>query len=110
MRRVSGMFCLFLALSALCICVQPLQAEASPSPSIQIVIPAAPGDGGDIAGRLIAEELTKILKTPVVAVNKPGAAAAVGTDFVAKSKKDGYTLLYGITAGVIYAPALHPET
>ena len=35
---------------------------------------------------------------------------SVGTDFVAKSKKDGYTLLYGISAGVIYHPALHPET
>ena len=109
MRRVSGMFCLFLALCALGVGVQPLQAETYPSHSIQIVIPAAPGDGGDIAGRLIAEELTKILKTPVVAVNKPGAAAAVGTDFVAKSKKDGYTLLYGITAGTVYSPALSGE-
>jgi tripartite-type tricarboxylate transporter receptor subunit TctC len=56
------------------------------------------------------EELTKILKTPIVAVNKPGGAAAVGTDFVAKGKKDGYTLLYGISAGTIYSPALSPET
>jgi tripartite-type tricarboxylate transporter receptor subunit TctC len=89
--------------------VQPLQAEQYPSHTIQVVIPSAPGDVGDIAGRLISEELTKTLKVSVVPVNKPGAAAAVGTDFVAKSKKDGYTLLYGITAGTVYSPALSQE-
>jgi tripartite-type tricarboxylate transporter receptor subunit TctC len=110
MSRFTVRFCLFLALYALGIGVQPLQAEQYPSHPIQLVIPAAPGDGGDIAGRLISEELAKILKTSVVPVNKPGAAAAVGTDFVAKSKKDGYTLLYGITAGTVYSPALSQES
>ncbi len=90
--------------------VQTLQAQPYPSHPIQLVIPGAPGDAGDIAARLLMEELTKILKAPIVAVNKPGGAAAVGTDFVAKSKKDGYTLLYGISAGTIYSPALSPET
>jgi tripartite-type tricarboxylate transporter receptor subunit TctC len=89
MGRFSGMFCLFLALCALVIGVQPLQAEHTWSP-IQIIIPAAPGDGG--APRLIAEELTKILKTPVVAVNSLGAA--VSALICRKSKKD-ITPLYG---------------
>ena len=109
MRRFTGMLVWFSALFVLGFWIQPLQAEQYPSHPIQLVIPAAPGDGGDIAGRLIAEELTKILKTSVVPVNKPGAAAAVGTDFVVKSKKDGYTLLYGITAGTVYSPALSGE-
>jgi tripartite-type tricarboxylate transporter receptor subunit TctC len=90
--------------------IQTLHAQSFPSHPITLVIPAAPGDGGDIAGRVLMEELAKILKSPMVAVNKPGAAAAVGTDFVAKSKKDGYTILYGISAGTIYNPALHPDT
>jgi len=87
-----------------------LQAQPFPSHPIQMIIPGAPGDAGDIAARLLMEELTKILKSPIVAVNKPGGAAAVGTDFVAKSKKDGYTLLYGITAGTVYSPALSQDT
>jgi tripartite-type tricarboxylate transporter receptor subunit TctC len=74
------------------------------------VIPGAPGDAADIAARSVAEELSKILKTSVVPINKPGGTATVGTDFVAKSKKDGYTLLYGITSGVVYSPAFSPET
>jgi tripartite-type tricarboxylate transporter receptor subunit TctC len=110
MRRFITILCLFLVFSPIVIRVPALQAQPYPSHPITIVIPAAPGDGGDIAGRLLMEELIKILKTPIVAVNKPGAAAAVGTDFVAKSKKDGYTILYGISAGTIYSPALSPET
>ena len=89
---------------------QNLQAQPFPGHPITLVIPGAPGDAADIGARAVAEELTKILKTPIITLNKPGAAAAVGTDFVAKSKKDGYTLLYGISAGTIYSPALNPDT
>ena len=110
MRRSIPLLVVFFLLNTLSPGVQPLQAQPYPSHPIQLVIPGAPGDAGDMAARLLMEELTKILKTPIVAVNKPGGAAAVGTDFVAKSKKDGYTLLYGITAGTIYSPALSPET
>ena len=87
-----------------------VQAQPFPSHPIQLVIPGAPGDAADIAARSVAEELAKILKISVVPLNKPGGAATVGTDFVAKSKKDGYTLLYGITSGVVYSPAFSPET
>lgn len=110
MRRSIFVAGLFLIAYGLSLGVSSIQAQPYPSHPIQIVIPGAPGDAGDIAARLLLEELTKILKTPIVAVNKPGGAAAVGTDFVAKSKKDGYSLLYGITAGTVYSPALSPET
>ena len=63
---------------------------ALPSRLIQLVIPGAPGDAqDDVVARLVAEELAKILKVPVVPRNKPGGAQMIGTDFVAKSKKDG---------------------
>ena len=110
MRRFITLLGLFFVLYSCWVGVHTLQAQPYPSHPIQLVIPGAPGDAGDIAARLLMEELTKILKTPIVAVNKPGGAAAVGTDFVAKSKKDGYTLLYGITACTVYSPALSPET
>jgi tripartite-type tricarboxylate transporter receptor subunit TctC len=108
MKRFAEVLCSLVALM-IPVC-GAVQAQPYPSHPIQLIIPGAPGDAGDIAARLLMDELTKILKNPVVAVNKPGGAAAVGTDFVAKSKKDGYTLLYGITAGTVYSPALSPET
>ncbi|HUL30519.1 MAG TPA: tripartite tricarboxylate transporter substrate binding protein [Thermodesulfobacteriota bacterium] len=110
MRRPIALFGFFFVLIAFGTGIQTLQAQPYPDHPIQLVIPGAPGDAGDIAARLLMEELAKILKTPIVAVNKPGGAAAVGTDFVAKNRKDGYTLLYGISAGTIYSPALSPET
>jgi tripartite-type tricarboxylate transporter receptor subunit TctC len=95
---------------ALSIEVPTLQAQPYPSHPIQLVIPSAPGDGTDIAARLFAEELTKVLRVPVVPFNKPGASATLGTDMVVKSKKDGYTILYANTSAVVYARASEPET
>jgi len=89
---------------------QSLQAQAYPSYPIQLVIPGGPGDAVDISARSVAEELAKILKIAIVPVNKPGGGAMVATDFVAKSKKDGYTLLYALSSGLIYSPAMSPET
>ena len=90
--------------------VIPAQAQTFPSYPIQLVIPGAPGDAVDIAARSVAEELAKLLKVPVIPLNKPGGGATVGTDFVAKSKKDGYTLLYGLSSGIVYNPAFSPES
>jgi tripartite-type tricarboxylate transporter receptor subunit TctC len=61
----------------------------------------------DLTGRAIAAEMSKILNSPVVPLNKTGGAGTVGADFVAKSKKDGYTLLY-INSNLIYAYANNP--
>jgi len=68
-----------------------------------------PGSAGDMVLRPFADELSKILKTPVIVVNKPGAAATLGTDLVVKSKKDGYTILYANTSAVVYAKASNPK-
>ncbi len=87
-----------------------IKAQPYPSHQIQVIIPGAPGDALDLAGRVMIDELEKILKVPVVAVNKPGAGAAVGVDAAAKSKKDGYTILYSNSSGVVYNPAFNPET
>lgn len=99
----------FLSVFGLGFGIPVLRAQSYPQYPVQLVIPGAPGDALDIAGRSIAEELAKILKTPVIPLNKPGGAAMVGTDFVAKGKKDGYTLLYGNTSGFVYSPAFSPN-
>jgi tripartite-type tricarboxylate transporter receptor subunit TctC len=99
-----------LAILGLFFGVPSIQAQSYPSHPIQLVIPGAPGDAIDIAARSSADELAKILKIAIIPVNKPGAGAVVGTDFAAKSKKDGYTLLYGLSSGLIYNPAFNPES
>ena len=86
-----------------------LHAQPYPNRPIQLVIAGAPGDGIDISARAAAEELTKILKVPVLPLNKPGGAGTVAADFAAKSPKDGYTLHYGSSQGTIIGPALRPS-
>ncbi len=100
---------IFSVVYALSIGAQTPQAQPFPSHPIQIIIPMDPGSAGDMVVRPFADELGKVLKTPVIVVNKPGAAATLGTDVVVKSKKDGYTLLYANTSAVVYAKASNPE-
>lgn len=88
--------------------VQTTQAQTYPNQTIQLVVPMAPGDTVDLAARAIANEMTKLLKTPVVVVNKPGGGATVGADFVAKGKKDGYTLLFA-NSNIYFAHGMNPQ-
>src|SRR6266850_2347605 len=85
-------------------------AQSYPHGPITLVIPLAPGDGTDITGRAMAEALAKILKVPVVPVNRPGAGMVIGTDSVVKAKKDGYTILLTPNAAVVSARILNPES
>jgi tripartite-type tricarboxylate transporter receptor subunit TctC len=110
MRRQMLFLGFVLAVFGLFLGVSPLQAQSYPDHPIQLVIPGAPGDALDLAGRLFIEELEKVLKVQVIPLNKPGAAGTVGSDFAAKSKKDGYTLLYGNTSAVVYRPAFNPAS
>ena len=87
-----------------------LSAQSYPNQTINLVIPLAPGDAGDVAGRAMAEELSKILKAPVVILNKPGGGLTIGTDSVVKAKKDGYTILLTSNTALIAGRILNPET
>lgn len=68
-------------------------AQAFPAKSIKIVVPFPPGGSTDNVGRLLAAELTKSFGQPVIIENKGGANGNIGSDMVAKSPPDGYTLL-----------------
>jgi tripartite-type tricarboxylate transporter receptor subunit TctC len=63
-----------------------------PDHAIKLIVPTAPGGINDIIARLIQPGLAAALKQPIVIENRPGANNIIGTDFVAKSRPDGYTL------------------
>ena len=79
--------------------VQPAGAqEPYPTRPITIVVAFPPGGLADLTARPVALALERLLKQPVVVANKPGAAGAVGNQFVATSKPDGYTLLLALVS------------
>ena len=87
-----------------------IQAQPYPNRPIQFIIPGTPGSMVDLCGRMVADEMSKTLGVPVVCVDKPGAGFTLGTDFAAKSKKDGYTIVYSTSSAIVYARVLTPET
>jgi len=101
---------LVLLVSVLVVLVPcPLQAAEYPEHSIQLVITNVPGAMVDITARMLGDEMGAILGQKIIPNNKPGAGSVLGTDFALRSKKDGYTLLYGSNSGFAYAPASNPE-
>ncbi len=92
------------------IAVPHVAAQGYPNQAINVVIPLAPGDAADIACRAMAEELSKLLKVPIIVVNKPGAGGTLGTDSAVKSKKDGYTIVLTNNAALIYNRVITPES
>jgi tripartite-type tricarboxylate transporter receptor subunit TctC len=94
-------------LFALAACAVALAAHAQyPTKPIKIVVPWPPGGAVDTLGRLVADSLSTQLGQPVIVDNRAGAAGAIGSEQVAKSEPDGYTLLMGSTTVISVNPAL----
>ncbi len=89
-----------LALAAVLVLLVPAAGAQEPYPSrpITLVAPFPPGGVADLTARPVAAALEKVLESPVGVVNKTGAAGAVGMQFVATSKPDGYTLLLALSS------------
>ena len=83
------------ALAALALFSTHAEADAYPSKPIRFVVAFPPGGGTDIIARSIAQKLAERLAQQVVVDNRPGAGGNIGTDIVAKSAPDGYTMLMG---------------
>jgi tripartite-type tricarboxylate transporter receptor subunit TctC len=80
-------------------------AQDYPTRPIEYVIPFPPGGPTDTGARIILPQLQAILKVPIAAVNKSGAGGAVGADYAAKAKPDGYTIFAGPNAPLSIATA-----
>jgi tripartite-type tricarboxylate transporter receptor subunit TctC len=110
MKRSFVVAILSLAICGLSLGVNNVQAQPYPNRPIQLVIPGTAGSILDIAGRLLGDELGKILGAQLIPVVKPGAGFTLGTDYVARSKKDGYTLAYTNSAAIVFSRVLNPQT
>jgi len=110
MKRSILIVGLLLIVSASSARVSTTFAQPYPNRPIQLIIPNVAGSIVDITSRLFAEDLGRILGTQIIPVNKPGATTIVGTDALARSKKDGYTLGTLSNAVMVFTRILNPET
>ena len=81
-------------------------AQTFPDKPLKIVVGFPPGGGSDLMARTVAERLSPLIGQPVIVDNKPGAGSTIAASFVAKSKPDGYTILFGQAANLGIAPAM----
>ena len=86
--------------ATLAICCGLAHAQAYPSKPVKFVIPYPPGGLADTFARTLGQQLAERLGQPVVPENKPGGSLIIGTDAVAKSPADGYTLLLASSSGL----------
>ena len=97
-----------LALSAGALFAGAAAAQPFPAKPVRVIVALAPGGGTDNLTRIIAPKLTELLGQQIVVENRAGAGGQIGTDYVAKSPPDGYTLGIGhwsthVVNGAIYA-------
>ena len=88
------------------LCCGQVAAQDYPTRSIVVVVPSGPGGGTDILGRVVAQRLADLWKTGVVVENRAGAGSLTGTDYVAKARPDGHTLVVGGIFNMVMNSAL----
>ena len=98
-------------LAALAISLAATVAAGQPYPTkpVKVIVPFAPGGNLDVTARLLGEHMAKTLGQPVVIENRAGAGGALGSEVVAKSAPDGYTLVTGTTGTLVVSPLLIPS-
>ncbi len=105
--KLSKLFLLLLGWAAL-VALPAAHAQSFPNKAVRIIIPFAPGGSTDANARIINDKLSTLWGQPVIVESKPGANTVIGSDFVAKSAPDGYTLLLTSTAHVVN-PSLYTK-
>jgi tripartite-type tricarboxylate transporter receptor subunit TctC len=101
----------FALLALVCVGLVPLANAQSPYPAkpIRLVVPFPAGGTTDILAREVAQKLTEAWGQSVVVDNRPGAGGNIGSELVAKSAPDGYTLLMGTVGTHAINPSLYAK-
>ena len=97
------------AAAALVVGLAPARAQDYPARTIRIVVAFPPGGPTDFVARLLADKMKVLLGQSVIIENKPGANAAIGADYVAKSEGDGYTLFFTTSGAVAVNPHMRSD-
>ncbi len=92
-----------LLLTAVCAQAQ----DKYPDRRLSLVIPFTPGGAGDLIARIVGSKMAESFGQPVVPENRPGAGGNIGSDYVAKSTPDGYTILIGSTSSHATNPSMY---
>ena len=102
---------LFQLLAAIAVAVLPAvtSAQSYPTRPIRLVVPFPPAGATDILSRELARMLSERLKQQVIVDNKPGAGGTRGSDIVAKSPADGYTIQMATSSTHSIGPSLNPK-
>jgi tripartite-type tricarboxylate transporter receptor subunit TctC len=108
MRKSPSFATLLLAPLLVALTASAAMAQAYPSKPVRLVLPYAPGGIIDYVGRTLAQHLSEPLGQPVVAENRPGAGGIAGTDTVARSTPDGYTIVI-MDPAIVINPTLQPS-
>ena len=97
-------FALILSFLALVTAQRAASQDAWPNRAVKLVVPFAAGGATDSLGRMLGQQMTEVWKQPVVIDNKAGADTVLGTNAVAKSPPDGYTLGMVVSSHAIIPP------
>lgn len=103
MNIVSKAFIVAIALTG------AAHADTYPARPVTIVVPFGAGTSTDVTARVIANSMSRSLGQPIVVENRPGAGGSIGTDYVAKSKADSYTLSFGSVGTFAINKALYSK-
>ena len=106
-HKVPGLFLAFAYALGLALVSGESTAQSYPNRPVTFVVGFAPGGGTDVTARIIGKELAERLGQPVLVDNKPGAAAIIATEYVAKAAPDGYTLLAAASGQMVYNPGVY---
>ena len=86
-----------------------VQAQPYPNKPLRWVVPFPPGGSTDLIGRFTGQELARRIGQSVIIENRPGAGGIIGTEYVARSAPDGYTLLQGSVAQFATFPSMYAK-
>ena len=101
---------LLLAAAALSPIVHAAEpAQSYPGKAVRLIVPYPPGGGTDAVARVVGQKLSELWGQQVVVDNRGGAGGLIGTETVARSAPDGYTLLLATSSGLVVNPLLTPK-